>query len=338
MIKLSHLAAGLSAVLLLSVTSVEAKTPAGDAVLTAAGQSSAAAPRGTPTNNFPLDISGQSSPAVGCADPSAPTLSINIGANAVVTGFSWDILLETVGESWASEATLVFGTTSSPSLINFRPGVGVNSPTPAGGTTFTGGPIDLSENTLPNIQVDADGLFLVRFCEGFADNVGGLDANYLTPSSVTVFCFDCQAPAPAIEFSPTSLDFGAIAPGSTSDPQTLTVSNTGTAAGSIVSPVVNAPFALVGGTCPTGSFSLAAGDSCTYIFTFSPTAEGVADASFTFGVGGSPVVVSAVGLGTPVAPPAAPRPAVVPVDNPWALLTLMLGLGVVGGLMLRRQS
>lgn len=459
-IKLSHLAAAFSAALLLCSTSVDAKTPYSGAALSSDFERAGDSPQGTPTLTTALDISGRQSPGLACsADPTTrPTATLNLGAGAVVTGLGWNVILETIGESWASEARISFGTQSQRVLINLNTGSGVNTSTPPGGQNFSGGPIDLSDAGIPNIVLDADGLLYVTFCETFVDNTGAADANYLPPSTLTVQCFNCSEPAPVIElspaslafgsvnvgsssaaqnftiantgtaagqitainidtpfaratggaagscgtppfsvaagssctvgvvfspsatgaasgsasvsvgaaldgdstsggmppalsvaltgtgtapaisFNPTSLNFGTVAPGATSAPQTLTVSNTGTGAGSITSPTVVAPFAQTGGTCPAGTFDLAAGASCTYIFTFSPAAEGPANTSFSFTVNGSPVVVSAVGLGAPVAPPPVARPAVVPVDSPWALLLLVLGLGGFGAIALRRHG
>ncbi|MBB5208817.1 choice-of-anchor D domain-containing protein [Chiayiivirga flava] len=83
--------------------------------------------------------------------------------------------------------------------------------------------------------------------------------------------------------APLALDFGDIEVGDTSAPQEITLSNPGNAATSINGiSGPTPPFARTGGgTCPAGAFSLAAGDSCTAQFTFSPTASGAANQSVT---------------------------------------------------------
>ncbi|HEV2639650.1 MAG TPA: discoidin domain-containing protein [Actinocrinis sp.] len=84
-------------------------------------------------------------------------------------------------------------------------------------------------------------------------------------------------PTATLTASPTSVNLGSETVGSTSAAQTVTVSNTGTAAASVSSISAGAPFAETN-TC--GS-SIAAGASCTVSVTFKPTASGAASGSLT---------------------------------------------------------
>ena len=77
--------------------------------------------------------------------------------------------------------------------------------------------------------------------------------------------------------SPTSVNLGSEAVGSTSAAQTVTISNTGNAAAAISSLGAAAPFAETS-TC--GS-NLAAGASCTASVTFKPTVSGAASGTLT---------------------------------------------------------
>ena len=77
--------------------------------------------------------------------------------------------------------------------------------------------------------------------------------------------------------SPSSLSFGNQNTGTTSAAQSVTISNTGTAAASISSISTAAPYAQTN-TC--GS-SLAAGATCTASVTFAPTATGSSTGSLT---------------------------------------------------------
>jgi F5/8 type C domain/Abnormal spindle-like microcephaly-assoc'd, ASPM-SPD-2-Hydin len=77
--------------------------------------------------------------------------------------------------------------------------------------------------------------------------------------------------------SPASLSLGSETVGSTSAAQTVTITNSGTAAAAISSVSTAAPFAETN-TC--GS-SLAAGASCTASVTFNPTASGAASGTLT---------------------------------------------------------
>ncbi|MFC4031323.1 discoidin domain-containing protein [Streptomyces polygonati] len=73
-----------------------------------------------------------------------------------------------------------------------------------------------------------------------------------------------------VSASPGSLAFGNVAVGATTAPQTVTVSNPGTAAATLTSISVSGPYAQTN-TC---GGALAAGASCTVAVTFKPTAGG----------------------------------------------------------------
>jgi hypothetical protein len=87
-------------------------------------------------------------------------------------------------------------------------------------------------------------------------------------------------PPPAgatLSASPSTLAFGNEAVGGTSAAQSVTISNTGSAAASISSVSAPAPFAETN-TCGA---TLAAGASCTASVKFAPTAAGASSASLT---------------------------------------------------------
>jgi hypothetical protein len=95
--------------------------------------------------------------------------------------------------------------------------------------------------------------------------------------------------------SPSSLSFGNENVGSTSAAQSVTVSNSGSAAATISGVSVTGPFAQTN-TC--GS-SLAAGASCTVSATFTPTASGSATGTISVAsnAAGSPLTVALSGTG-----------------------------------------
>jgi PKD repeat protein len=95
---------------------------------------------------------------------------------------------------------------------------------------------------------------------------------------------------PVFGVTPTSLNFGSVNVGSTSNPQTVVLSNTGTAAGS-VSIAAPAQFAQ---TNNCGS-TLAAGASCNINVTFSPTSAGAKSGNLT--AAGLTVALSGTGAG-----------------------------------------
>jgi F5/8 type C domain/Pectate lyase superfamily protein/Abnormal spindle-like microcephaly-assoc'd, ASPM-SPD-2-Hydin len=100
--------------------------------------------------------------------------------------------------------------------------------------------------------------------------------------------------------SPTTLSFGNETVGSTSAAQSVTVTNTGTAAAAISAVTAGSGFAETN-TC--GS-TLAAGATCTASVTFTPTATGAASANLTVSSNAtnSTLTVALSGTGTSSAP------------------------------------
>lgn len=116
-------------------------------------------------------------------------------------------------------------------------------------------------------------------------------ANIYTPSN-----------APAVSFSPTSLNFGNIAVGATSAVQTVTLTNSGQAAMSIAGISItgaNPGDFAQSNTCPTGASTLAAGASCAIDVTFAPTSGGMRSAAVRVSdnAPGSPQSVALSGVG-----------------------------------------
>ncbi|MDX6245480.1 MAG: hypothetical protein QOE76_3203, partial [Frankiales bacterium] len=100
-----------------------------------------------------------------------------------------------------------------------------------------------------------------------------------------------------VTVTPTSLSFGSQATGTTSNAQTVTVSNNGTGSQS-VSAAISGQYA---DTTNCGS-SLAAGSSCSYNVTFSPTTAGTQSGTLAVTVGGATTNVSLSGSGVAPGP------------------------------------
>lgn len=114
--------------------------------------------------------------------------------------------------------------------------------------------------------------------------------------------------APAISISATSLTFASTTVGSPSASQSVTVTNSGTAALTLSNFATTGAFTTTGtgSTCTVGG-SVAAGASCLIKVQFKPTAVGAASGALTIthNATGSPTVVALSGTGT-----AAPVPTV----------------------------
>ena len=122
---------------------------------------------------------------------------------------------------------------------------------------------------------------------------------------------------PVAAVSPPSINFGDQAVGSSSIPQTVTVSNTGSADLSVqsIESSDTTVFSLGGGTtssCGTGSVSitLTPGDSCTFTVTFQPASTGTFDATVTITDNASPTTqtVDLSGTGVTTEPIASVSP------------------------------
>jgi len=104
-----------------------------------------------------------------------------------------------------------------------------------------------------------------------------------------------------LTLSPPLLSFGSVMVGTSSSPQTVTVTNIGTVAASFVS-----PFGLtIGGADPKDfeeqpscGTSLAPNSSCTVAVTFKPTASGARTGLFVVRQGAASVQIPLSGTGT----------------------------------------
>ena len=112
-------------------------------------------------------------------------------------------------------------------------------------------------------------------------------------------------PTSGVTVSPTALNFGSVATGTTSPAQTVTVSNPTNSAAPVSSISASGDFAQTS-TC--GS-SIAANGSCTVSVTFKPTATGARTGSLTVSAGGVTNTVSLTGTGTAPGPVLTASPA-----------------------------
>jgi len=164
-----------------------APTVGGSISATAGGSTSVANPS-PPTSNSAwvnVDISGvQSWDSFGSPNN---TLMVNGdgGAGKLMTGIGWDVTIATVGSSWLSEPVIYFdGSDLDGSGLFLTPGAADGFPGTA--SYSSGGPIDLTDNGIPDIPVLADGLIHMEFFESFDDVSNAVDADFLAGSSLTL--------------------------------------------------------------------------------------------------------------------------------------------------------
>jgi hypothetical protein len=102
-----------------------------------------------------------------------------------------------------------------------------------------------------------------------------------------------------VTLSPTSLSFGSVVLGRTSTSKTVMLKNLQKAQLSVTSLVLPAPFVRTGGTCPTGTGTMAGATSCTMVVAYAPKTAGSAAATLTVthSASNSPQAVALSGKG-----------------------------------------
>jgi len=170
-----------------------------------------------------------------------------------------------------------------------------------------GGSAKISNSTATGTQAPAP----VYNCGvGFTLTDGGGNSGITSPTA----CQNITNPAfppylqdlgSAISISPSALGFGTVATGATSPAQSVTVTNTGSAAAPVTSVATSGDFSQTN-TC--GS-SIAAGASCTVGVTFHPSATGSRTGSLTITASGIANAVALSGTGVAPGPILSPNPA-----------------------------
>jgi hypothetical protein len=116
---------------------------------------------------------------------------------------------------------------------------------------------------------------------------------------------------PAVAISPPGLDFGSLALGTTSAPQTVTITDTGTAAVFFNgTPQQGLDFTVTDNECV--GMTIAPGASCTLTVDFAPTVTGPRSATITVMDSAGTQTISLTGTGTSTA---GPTPFTVPAGT-----------------------
>jgi hypothetical protein len=147
--------------------------------------------------------------------------------------------------------------------------------------------IDAGTNSAPNLpQSD------------FAGNPRILDGNNDCISTVDMGAYEAQLGIASVSFSPNSVTFAGQVPGTSSSPQSVTLSNTGAACFQFSGIGVAGDFSQTN-TCSAAG--LRGGTSCSFNVTFTPTALGTRlgnlDISGSDGISPASASVSLSGLG-----------------------------------------
>ncbi|MBI3951626.1 MAG: choice-of-anchor D domain-containing protein, partial [Acidobacteria bacterium] len=251
-------------------------------------------------------------------DPDEATVAVQLRGQGVapsapdidVTPTSLDFGSVNIGQS--ADRTLTVRNTGNAMLT-------VNS------ITISNSRFSLVSPTVPfNVAAGGQQIMTVRFsptATGTQTGTLGLFSNDPDESTVNVSLTGqgVQPPAPDIDVSPTSLDFGSVTVGQSAD-RTLTVRNLGNASLTVNSITSSNPrFSLVSPTVP---FTVAASASVTVTARFSPNAAGSQTGTLSIASNDpdeATVNVSLVGNGVP---PPAPDIDVTPTSLDFGNVTL----------------
>ena len=141
-------------------------------------------------------------------------------------------------------------------------------------------PYSLGAGTCPaagrTVNVGDSCTILVRFApseEGSATGSVSIASDADTTPDTIALSGTGVLIAPAVSLDLTSLDFGEQLVGTTSSPQTVTLTNTGNGVLAIGTIEASGPYSLAGSTCADGG-TVSVSASCTILVRFAPTEEG----------------------------------------------------------------
>lgn len=139
---------------------------------------------------------------------------------------------------------------------------------------------------------------------------------------------------PEVGLGVVGANFGLVIIGDTGTGATITITNTGNAAGEFGWTAVSAPFALTGGSCGSPPVILGPGESCTLQYSFSPTSAGSFSQTVTVSAGASSAQFTLSGEAAAAAAPVLP----IPTLGQWGLMLLGAVLLLVAGYRLSARG
>lgn len=213
-------------------------------------------------------------------------IALDVNNDAYVLGATSSSSFDTVNsiEPYAGGYDLLLveidPTAATQLFATYLGGSGDEEPAPAGMVVDGSGNIYLAGTTSSTDLPVTPGAFQLNFggnTDGFVMKLG-------------------PPPTPALNVNPLALQFGSQAVGVSSQPQNVSLSNSGTGALSISAITISGDFSQ---TNNCGS-SIASGSSCTVTVTFFPTASGARIGSLTIqdNASGSPQSIPLTGTGT----------------------------------------
>ncbi len=217
--------------------------------------------------------------------PTAPVASLSPAS----LGFA----NQTVNTTSAA-STITLSNTGNASLTGIAISIAGANPTDFAQTNTCGTTLAASASCTISITFTPASVASFTATLSVADNASG------SPQMAALIGLGTPAPAPQAVLSPAALGFGSQNTGTTSAPQTITLSNPGNAALSVGSIAITGVSASAFSQTNTCGATLAANASCIISVTFTPQVAGALTAAITVtdNASGSPQSASLSGTGT----------------------------------------
>ncbi|MCA9292576.1 MAG: PEP-CTERM sorting domain-containing protein [Phycisphaerales bacterium] len=98
------------------------------------------------------------------------------GTSITMVGLGWDVFQSTVGPSWGSEMVVSFADSAANVGVYLTPN-GTGAPLAGSVNSSSGGILDLTDNSIPNLVLP-DGVLRLEFFDSYDDYPGGIDGHW----------------------------------------------------------------------------------------------------------------------------------------------------------------
>ena len=253
---------------------------------------------------------------VAFAPKSAAASSGSIAILSDANNSNWNIALSGTGTTLTPQGELSI----SPTSINFGSVIVGSSLTRSATLTAAGASVTLSSAPSISAPFSISGLSYpltlaagqsASFSLSFAPKTSGAASQNIsfasdasnTPTVIALSGTGTSSTTPQLSISPTSINFGSVAVGSSAT-KTATLSASGASVTISSAPSISAPFSISGLSFP---LTLASGQSAAFSFSFAPKSSGAAsqNISFASNASNSPTGIALSGTGTSTSNPLA---------------------------------
>lgn len=160
------------------------------------------------------------------------------------------------------------------------------------------------------------------------------------PTALTLTGTGSGGPAADVTVSQSTLSFGTVRQGASSEPQPVVISSNGSSSLHVTAASVTGPYSLDAQGCPAMPFDLPVGSSCTLMVSFQPDASGSSAGRLTITSNATASSVDIVlgGVGEAPAKTSGGGCSIASGDSPLDPTLWALVLGAAGVLLHRRRQ